>query len=517
MHTQLRSLAKSRSALFSLALSAALMLAPPQAYADADDILAGLFDAAAGVPFATTMLGIVRSGVSGPTTPAALDQRLSAVEQLLGQIDARMHQLEGRVDQLQVETVKTQNLARLREYQRLSGAIGLINTELKTHPTDNGRRVVLEASARQLADSIRDTPSFDLWMWTDVDKQTALLRTRFHVAPTFQIYSLAVATWFSTLSTLYGDRPLALVAEAGPALHKHAEFLRVRSGWRDHIQPPLALPEYLNTAVFCRPATMQKFADQNGSCRFGTECLDNIDGKVSQGAEFVLNMGQAVPGAPTLCTWDPNRRWDFPSEPPLRDAHGEALMSALANALEKIATTGSLADQFVGTFPDWVLSPIYSVSLDQPLQAPLASTIGAVPVIASCSMTTGCHLPATKEAYWRLAVSSQVHYVRNEGTSLCLDVKNNKIESGATLAMWTCNGTPTQSWVKQATTPGHWHLTSADGSLCVTVATDPPPGSVSSVPRLARPQRSLSLEACNSTNPRQEFANVDSTPVPGPR
>lgn len=519
MLAHLRSLAKSRTALFSLGLAAASMLVPMQAHADADDVLAGLFDSAVGVPFAKTMLGIVRSGESLPTSPAKLDQRLSAVEQLLAQLNGRLQQLETRVDQLQIEAVKTQNLARLREYQRLSGAIELANTELKTHPTDNGRRVVLEATARQLADSIRDTPSFDLWMWTDIDKQTNLLRTRFHDTPTFQIYSLAATTWFATLSVLYENKPLALIAEVGPDLHKHAEFLRVRAGWRDQVNPPVELPEYLHTAVFCRPAAMQKFADANGSCSFATECLDNIDGNTSQGEQFTMNMGLAVPGASTLCTWDANRQWDSPLEQKLRDDHGEALMTALADAMEKIANTGSQADQLVGTFPDWVLTPIYSVPLNQPFQAPLASKAGGVPVIAQCSnFTGGCKLPATKEAYWRVAISSQVHFVQNEGTSLCLDVKNNAVGPGAALVMWTCNGTPTQQWEKRPTTPGHWNLASAHSNFCVTIPDDPPfapLGGIHVSPRIFRPQHLVFLQPC-STNPRQDFANFDNTPVRGP-
>ena len=143
-----------------LGICGALVLVPGASHADANDVMAGLFDAVVEVPFASTMLGIVRSGERVPTTPAVLDERLRAVEQLLAQLNARLDQLETRVDQLQVEAVKTANLARLREYQRLSNAISLVTTELKTHPADPGRRVVLEATARQLIDSIRDTPEF---------------------------------------------------------------------------------------------------------------------------------------------------------------------------------------------------------------------------------------------------------------------------------------------------------------------------------------------------------------------
>lgn len=416
---------KLKLSLFCAAIATAMLMAIP-AWADADDVLAGLFDAVVGVPFATTMLGVVRSGEQIPTTPAVLDERLRTVEQLLAQLDDRLQQLQVRVDQLQDEEVKTQNISRLREYQRFRGAISLINTELMTHPADPGRRIVLEAAPRQQADMLRDTPGFDLWMWTDIDPQTQLIRTRFHTAPSFELYSLALTTWLDTLAVLYADRPQVLVAEAGGALQQHAAFLRVRPGWRELLQPPVELPEYLNAAVFCRPAAMQTYADAGGACRFGTDCLDNIDGTQAQGEQFTLQMNQDPPGTQTLCTWDVNRQWDFPLQDKLRNDHGELLMTTLADALEKVATTGSQASRFVGTFPDWVMTPIYSTPLDQPFEAPIASKLGATPVIASCSVI-GCRLPASGEGYWQLAISSQPHIVRNQGSSLCLDVKNNTV------------------------------------------------------------------------------------------
>jgi len=504
-----------RSGLF-VGICAAMTLLPEASYADADDALAGLFDAVAGVPFATTMLGIVRSDERVPTTPAVLDQRLAAVEALLVQFNARLQQLETRVDQLQVEAVKTANLARLREYQRLSGALSLVTTELKTHPSDQGRRVVLEATARQLIDSIRDTPQFDLWMWTDIDPQSHLLRTRFKVTPSFEIYSYAAETWFATLAVLYDRKPQALISNVGPDLKKHAEFLRTHARWNVG-QPPVSLPEYLNTAVFCRPAAMQQFADNNGSCRFGTECVDNIDGKISQGDEFTLDMGRPAPGASTLCTWDPNRQWNFPIEDKLRNDHGEELMTALADAMEKIANTGSQADPVVGTFADWVMTPLFSVPLDQPLSVARGSGIGSAPVVAACGDISGCRLPATGEAAWQVATSTQVRPIKNKSNSLCLDVKNNAVATGAQLVMWRCNGTPTQDWEKRPTTANHYRLASAHSNFCVTVANDPPPpppGSISATSHLIHPQRLVFLQPCGN-NPRQEFANVDST-IQGP-
>ena len=106
---------KSRSRMAALALLAvtAISTAPARpASAAAEDILAGAFDAVAGVPFATTALGIVRSQESVPTTPENLARRLQAVEEYLRQYDDRLRLVEGRVSQLQQDVVRIATISR---------------------------------------------------------------------------------------------------------------------------------------------------------------------------------------------------------------------------------------------------------------------------------------------------------------------------------------------------------------------------------------------------------------------
>ena len=341
---------------------------------------------------------------------------------LLAELDDRLQQLQARVDQLQDEEVKTQNISRLREYQRFRVlAISLINTELMTYPADSG--------------------------------------------------------------------PAHSAGNGGPAASRHA-------------------PRYSRV----RPLDVDRYS------------ISKPTGTQAQGDQFTLQMIQDPPGAQTLCTWDVNRQWDFPLQDKLRNDHGELLMTTLADALEKVAATGSQASQFIGTFPDWVMTPIYSVPLDQPFEAPIASKLGATPVIASCSVI-GCRLPTSGEGYWQLAISSQPHVVRNVSSSLCLDVKNNAVAPYAQLVLWPCNGTPTQMWEKRASANGSWSLASAGSAFCLTVPLDDPvrpahpgiiplgPGSIGVSSRVIRRQKFVMLASCDG-NPRQKFANTDSTGPP---
>lgn len=135
---------RARSTAIGWALLASFVVFPTQqAQAAVEDILAGAFDKTTGVPFASTMLGIVRQGESSPQSPAALDARLSAVEALLRDMEPRLRLVEERLKQLQSEVVKISNINRLRKLQQISAQLSEINVALRTQPADPGARAIL--------------------------------------------------------------------------------------------------------------------------------------------------------------------------------------------------------------------------------------------------------------------------------------------------------------------------------------------------------------------------------------
>ena len=167
-------------------VAAAIVFSParqPAMAQAAEDVLAGAFDKITGVPFASTMLGIVRAGESSPRTPEALDARISVLEALLREMEPRLKTVEFRLAKLTSEVVKLANVGRLRELQRIRGELAAITAELKLKPADPTRRAILEFRAQQQADAIKDTVDFDIWKWSDVSN--GLVRTRFVVYPAF--------------------------------------------------------------------------------------------------------------------------------------------------------------------------------------------------------------------------------------------------------------------------------------------------------------------------------------------
>ena len=127
---------KLSSASF-LALAACFIAIPTSAYcepggqATAENMMASAFDAITEVPFASTMLGIVRNGESVPTTPENIVARLDKIEAMLQNFAGRLAIVEAKVAQLQAEVVKISNVNRMRELQRVRGEILEICQELK--------------------------------------------------------------------------------------------------------------------------------------------------------------------------------------------------------------------------------------------------------------------------------------------------------------------------------------------------------------------------------------------------
>lgn len=479
------------------------------AQAAAEDILVGAFDRITGVPVMGAMLGLVRSGERSSQSPDVLDQRLREVEAMLQAVDGRLRLVEGRLGQLQNEVVKIANINRLRELQRIRAEIAEINIELLTHPTDPAHQAILEFRAHQQADLLKDNVDFDIWKWSDVDPTNQLVRTRFHVLPSFELYGLALTTWISAIEMKNGTQPQRIVAESGPSLRQHVAFLRLRDGWRelrtDAPSDPLTLREHLHTAAFCRLEAAQSFADHAGNCAFVEVCIDTMEDKQTETGRVTLTMQPPTVG--TLCTWNPDQAFNFEGEAQLRADHGALVMSALADALERLAISGSLREPFIGEFPNWILGAIFSVALDWPLQAPRGATPGVSPIF-HCPLFSGCVLgPDSDEAHWKIGGTPLT--IRHLGSSLCLDVKGSVPSVDVALVLWFCNGSPSQQWRgrRSPTNNQQFTLVSNVGGLCATVSSPPRPGQVA-----VESSRRLSLQPCDGRE-LQTFSNTDSTLV----
>ena len=516
-HPQTRSqplIERTRSFVASWILVALLVVTPIRA-ADhpAEDLLATAFDATTGKSFATTMLTIIKTGEHSQQDPAVLDARLQAVEAALSNLTARFQIVEQRLAQVENEVAHQANIQRLRKLEQVATELAEITAELKAKPSDPVARRILEFRARQQADLIKNDPNLDIWKMTDVTADG--VRTRFFVYPAFETYALSLTTWFSAIE--FALPPQQLVDGFGSALRAHQTFLETRPGFVDQRDAPLSLLENLQTAAFCHLEAVDKFSNNSGACVFASVCIDTMTETSAETDRVTLTVQPPVNG--TLCTSNPNQSLGLKGEDDLRKKYGSDLMAELAHGLDRLATTGSLSDAFVGQFPNFIMAQLFSVPLDGPLLAGAGATPGALPAIPECRPLVGggCSfgVQLSQQTGWTIAHTNPtipgghdgLNFVRHNGSNLCLDVKANAAVAAAEVNLWPCNHSASQVWNFVTINNAQFKLVAGSSGLCATVV---PAGHGP----LAALSRGLTLQPCNQGD-LQKFSTSDST-LPGP-
>jgi hypothetical protein len=193
-------------------------------------------------------------------------------------------------------------------------------------------------------------------------------------------------------------------------------------------------------------------------------------------------------------------------------------MDALARDFGRLATSGSLREPFVGKFPNFIETQIFSVPLDAPVLARAGAPILTQPAVPECIPgLNGCNfgVKLSQQTAWTVATlegaaagaGDRPVTIRHNGSALCLDVKDTAAVRGAAAVLFACNGTPSQTWTKRMITNQHYTLGASGSSLCATVT---PKGS-GPVVQLRRP---LTLQPCDGRD-LQQFSNIDSAGAGG--
>lgn len=490
-----------------------LLVVTPIRAADApvEDLLAKAFDETTGVPFATIMLGIIQAGAHSQQDPAVLDARLKAVEDALRSLTARFAILDQRLTKLENVVAHDANISRLRKLEAVASSLAELNVELQSKPTDPGARRLLEFKARQQADLLKDDPDLDIWNMTDTTADG--IRTRFFVYPAFETYVLALTTWFSAIEQAVP--PQQAVSGFGAALRAHEAFLESRPTFHDQVDAPVTLLENLETVAFCRLEAVDKFSNSSGACGFASVCINTMTETREETGRLTLTMQPPVSG--TLCTTNPSQSIGLKGEDELRKRYGSDLMAALAHSLDRLATTGSLSDAFVGQFPNSITSQLFSVPLNGPLLAGAGSGPGALPAIPSCiPVIGGCSfgVQLSEKTGWTMANTNPavagahngLNVVRHNASKLCLDVKGGAAVAAAAVNLWPCNHSASQIWNFVSINNALFTLAAGNSGLCATVVPATGKG------RLLVLSRGLTLQACNR-GALQQFSTADTTLV----
>jgi hypothetical protein len=300
-----------------------------------------------------------------------------------------------------------------------------------------------------------------------------------------------------------------------PTLRAHEAFLEIRPGFLDQVDAPVSLLENLQTAAFCRLEAVDKFSNNSGACVFASVCINTMTETSGETGRLTLTV--QPPTAGTLCTTDPSQSRGLKGEDELRNKYGSELMAELAHGLDRLATTGSLSDSFVGQFPNFISTQLFSAPLDGPLLG-VGLGPGTLPAIPPCfPVLGGCSfgVKLSEQTGWTIAntnpavagATNGLNVVRNNGSKLCLDVNRSVAVASAAVNLWPCNHSASQVWNFVRINNSRFTLVAGNSGLCATVVPS------ANAPGTIPVSRKLTLQACNQGT-LQQFSTVDSTIVP---
>jgi hypothetical protein len=270
-----------------------------------------------------------------------LNERVAQLEQAVANLDNRVSDLEVRADQ-------SANLARLRTIrEHLLNFTGL-GVDLASHPEDAGD-IAAKAMGRLRAVQEDD----DLWLWSDIVRKPDDAPDTWRPAPAqFKGVPLPV---FAIGTMLYavaahqaikaGEPHATYVADAA-LLHS---WVSTRHDWMPHEPAPVSIAERFRAAINIQIWNKTKYVTAEGYCEFGFVAVNDLERTVATIRDVKQYFG---PSPNALCTTNPRiAAWD---EAELEDATPQLkTLRTLEDAVGRIRYGGSLADPFIGQFPNW--------------------------------------------------------------------------------------------------------------------------------------------------------------------
>ncbi len=288
----------------------------------------------------------------------------------LDALEMRLTAVEAAVDRNRTEIYKNANLARVREFRRFQRDLKGILFELGQQPNKKAREALAYKAQLIAGEFLIDTgpAARDLWMWSDLAledhtwmgetvKAGRLYEPDFKPWPALESYSLALITWMAAASSAGEGNAVWVKQTYGQELQKHIEFVSVRPRWNpiaddprtpEREDVPKTLPEYVEARVssWYTPGQLP-----TGEAYVNEYIVDYIARQIKYVESYAVPASERgaltnVPGSLSR-----NKRPSWAAEELQRETHGTALMWTLADRLARLKATGSLREQFIGTFP----------------------------------------------------------------------------------------------------------------------------------------------------------------------
>lgn len=320
------------------------------------------------------------------------------VGEAMKKINERLDAIEARIDKLQNEIVSTRNegrenanLENVRALRGLRENLEDILIKLGRKPTEQFEKDDLARQAERVANTLYE--DVKLWEWSDqaikdhnwegkAVKAGTFLDRDFKPMPTLEIYEMALAIWMATIENASGGNKAVIANSYGNALQRHSNFLQVSPDWDERSSVPKTLPEKIKSRIRATYVPLSNLPDSASQiCSIAEYLTDDMArqfARVGQ-IDYVARSrfeGCNVPSA--LANLEITRRKDgvlkksayisSPREEELEDAYGADSMALLVQKIEQLKRTGTLREQFIGTFNTTVSGDetkiLYTVSED---------------------------------------------------------------------------------------------------------------------------------------------------------
>lgn len=295
-------------------------------------------------------------------TPDNTALALTNLQTQIDRLTSLINQLDGRLNDLVVEVAQTDNRTTLRSLNDYLDDIRIQNIALLDRPLDVDNAVSVANACGVIIDKFLRPGidfDFDIWRWTDVVEGAAgpeAAQGRFKNLPTLPAYLTGVLVWLAAREPVVQANARARLADDAERIGKHLNAVSVRDTfdkYRDGDRGnPLTVAENIKSRIraFVITSTINP---ENGVCKFSFDVRNWMNGEGKTGDFFELLSDD--PNA--LCTVDPFSLGAPSLELDMEAEAGLEATRQLAEVLQRVAATGTVREQFIGTFPTTEVFP----------------------------------------------------------------------------------------------------------------------------------------------------------------
>ncbi|MGC0141704.1 tachylectin-related carbohydrate-binding protein [Pseudactinotalea sp. Z1732] len=314
---------------------------------EGDDVYVTIASAIPYVNYVVTAYKIVE-GIYNFGRESDTDEAIRLLDERVGLLERDVAALDDRLSDLEVRVAQGENRARIRTIREHHLSFAGWARDLRGHPEQTGS--IAGKSLDRLRAMYGDE---DLWLWSDIQRKPEDAPDTWRPAePEFKgvpLPTFAVGAMLWALSThvrLAAGEP---AASARAGADEVLGWVATRRDWIPHQTPARSLAERFRTAINVEVVVSTKYVTASGHCEYAFVAVNRID-RTRRGIRNVrLYVG---PATNTMCTVDP--RIADQDEALLEDGFAQLkTQRVIEEAATRLRDRGTLADPYVGRFPDW--------------------------------------------------------------------------------------------------------------------------------------------------------------------